>query len=205
MHYTTTSLWLGRDNEIEFQPVALRFGNGEFRAVFAAKNNKSVSETLGHRRYANLNEEITRQYSSFLDWPLGEFVRHLKESDDSFYRRFLNKYGDSTFCRFAITDDRYLSKKGLYVYTVERELRYIGRCKDTFKKRINYGYGQIHPKNCFLDGQATNCHLNALIAQCTETIALWIHPMTNDEEIEHTEIRLINLYNPAWNIALRAG
>jgi len=129
----------------------------------------------------------------------------LKESDDGFYRRFLNKYGDSTFCRFAITDDRYLSKKGLYVYTVDRELRYIGRCKDTFRKRINFGYGQIHPKNCFLDGQATNCHLNGLIAQCTKTIALWIHPMTNDEEIEDTEIRMINLYNPLWNIALRAG
>ena len=205
MQYTTTNLWLGKDNEIEFEPVALRFGNGEFQAVFSAKNNKSLSETLRHPRYIKLKDRIIRQYSSFLDWPLGEFVMHLKQNDDAFYRCFLNKYGDSTFCRFAITDDRYLNKKGLYTYTVERDLRYIGRCKDTFNNRINYGYGQIHPKNCFLDGQATNCHLNALIAQCTKGIALWIHPMTDEKEIEYTEIRLINLYDPPWNIALRKG
>lgn len=185
--------------------MPLRFENGEFQTVFCTKNNKTLFETLKHRRYAKLKKEATQRYSKFLDWPLGEFLRHLKQGGDGFCRRFLNRYGDSTFCRFAIVDNLYLDKKGLYAYTVEGQLRYIGRCEDTFKKRINYGYGQIHPKNCFLDGQATNCHVNALIAQCRKTIDLWIHLMSKDEEIERTEITLINLYHPPWNIALRSG
>lgn len=32
-----------------------------------------------------------------------------------------------------------------------------------YSKRIQQGYGVIHPKNYHLDGQAANCHLNALI------------------------------------------
>jgi hypothetical protein len=146
-----------------------------------------------------------RRYSSFLNWPLGEFLLSLKNDGDSYYRRFLNKYGDSTFCRFAIDAEHCLQGKGLYAYTVDHRLRYIGRCKDSFKRRINYGYGQIHPKNCYLDGQATNCHLNMLIAECIDTISFWIYPMSNNDEIERTEIKLITKYNPCWNIALRTG
>jgi hypothetical protein len=50
------------------------------------------------------------------------------------------------------------------------------------KKRISQGYGKISPKNCYLDGLATNCHLNALITETIKSkkeILLWGNPPKN--------------------------
>jgi hypothetical protein len=58
--------WTSKPDTITFG--AIRFGNGEFQAVFSAKNNKSLSETLRHPRYIKLKDKISRKYSSFLDW-----------------------------------------------------------------------------------------------------------------------------------------
>ena len=71
------------------------------------------------------------------------------------------------------------------------------------KKRINQGYGKIHPKNCYLDGQATNCHLNTLIARADEEVKLWLCEMESIQEIELVEKKLIRKHQPEWNI-LRA-
>ncbi|MCY3840740.1 MAG: hypothetical protein OXH09_19180 [Gammaproteobacteria bacterium] len=71
------------------------------------------------------------------------------------------------------------------------------------KKRINQGYGKIHPKNCFRDGQATNCHLNALITAAIAAVTLWLHRMDNGDEIEALEASLIWCYAPPWNIQRR--
>jgi len=79
-------------------------------------------------------------------------------------------------------------------------VKYIGRCKDSMKKRINQGYGKIHPKNCYLDGQATNSHLNARITAEKKKITLWLHEMDSETEIELLERELIRAYNPPWNI-----
>ena len=80
------------------------------------------------------------------------------------------------------------------------DLKYIGRCKDSMKKRVDQGYGKIHPKNCYLDGQATNCHLNSRITACEQDITLWLSPLDNNEEIERLEARLIRQCAPPWNI-----
>jgi hypothetical protein len=98
-----------------------------------------------------------------------------------------------------------LNQKGLYAYTVENELVYIGRCLDTFKKRINYGYGKIAPKNCYRDGQSTNCHLNSLITieKQTKSVCLYILNMNDIDEIKNTEVDLIQKYNPRWNKQLK--
>jgi len=192
-----------RDSEYEFERVQLRFEQGTFESVFADKNNKTVAETLEHKRYRSLSEDAVNNYPNSLDWRLGKFVMHLKSNGDLFYRRFLNKYGDLIYSRFLIVDDQYLNKKGLYTFTVKDEIRYIGRCRDSFRKRINQGYGKIHPKNCFLDGQATNCHLNALITDCKDEVILWVHSMESDEAIDRTEKQLIEFFDPPWNISLR--
>lgn len=70
----------------------------------------------------------------------------------------LNQYGKGPFCDFRIIDQ--LSDKGLYVFIVNGTVRYLGRCLNSFGKRINMGYGHISPRNCFLGGQTTNCHIN---------------------------------------------
>ena len=196
-------LW--KDQSLRFEPVILRFEPEQFENVFAHKNNKTVAETLTHHRYRRLADEVKRAYGQYLDWKLGEFLLHLKSQEDDFYLRFLNKYGDKKYSRFYIEDELYWPQKGLYSYAVEDELRYIGRCRDSFKKRINQGYGKIHPKNCYLDGQATNCHLNALLTEQGERVKFWVYSLEDNHLIETMERELIGHYNPLWNIALRSG
>src|SRR5690606_34594825 len=136
--------------------------------VFATKNNKTLQETILHKRYKKFSSTISAKYTAYLDWKLGDFLITLKRNSDPYYMNFLNKNGDLDYTEFNITDKKYLMKKGLYAYVVNGELKYIGRCRDNFKKRINQGYGKIHPKNCFIDGQSTNCHLNHLVTKNKE-------------------------------------
>lgn len=199
----TIPVQLGESFRIEFENVPLHFEKGEFTSVFSKKNNKKVYETLLHYRYVKLKAETINRYPNYLGWPTGEFLEHLKKVGDNLYLRYLNRYGDSTFCRFSIAESRFLEKKGIYAFTEDGKLRYVGRCKDNFRKRINNGYGRVDPKNCYLDGQATNCHLNAIIARCRSSVALWVHIMAADDMIERLETRLITIYNPLWNISLK--
>jgi len=131
----------------------------------------------------------------------------LKSTRDPFYREFLNKHGDRIYCEFRLGDSSVAPLKGLYCFAVAGNVRYIGKSTDSFAKRISQGYGQIHPKNCYRDGQSTNCHLNALIAEVATEVSLYLHPMVNNDAIDAAEYELIGKYNPAWNVQLhtRAG
>lgn len=194
------TLTLGSNTRLLFRRVEIVYEDGSYENVFANKNNKTLKQTLEHYRYANLSDLIIPIFPADLDMLIGTFVLQLKHDDNPLYRRFLNKYGDLTYSNFMISDKRYLDAKGVYAYYVDHELKYIGRCKDSMKKRINQGYGKIHPKNCFRDGQATNCHLNALVTEVGTGVSLWLNPMESDDEIEVVERRLITEYEPPWNI-----
>ncbi len=169
----TRSLRL-RETTLDFSHVALHFVNDRCENVFANKNNKTLRETLAHRRYHGLAQECTANYPDHLDSPLGEFLLQLKLSEDRFYQQFLNLYGDLAYSTFSISDTSALDARGVYAYYSGAALKYIGRCKDSMKKRVNQGYGKIHPKNCYRDGQATNCHLNARIAATSSPVTLWL-------------------------------
>lgn len=184
----------------DFEIIPLTFEKETHTNVFAKKNNKSVAETLDHRRYSKLAQRTQDVYSDFLDQPLGSFLLSLKELNDDFYRRFLNRYGDLEYSQFYIADSSFHHVKGVYAYFKGDELQYIGRCRDSMKKRIDQGYGKIHPKNCYVDGQATNCHLNSQITGSRRDISLRINVMDVDAEIERIERMLINEHSPPWNI-----
>ncbi len=188
------------ERTLEFQQVRLAFHEKDIANVFAAKNNKTLKETLVAPRYTYLQEETLLRYRPFLDERLGVFLVGLKQSGDEFYRRFLNPYGDLQYCQFTISD--LLEQKGLYAYVQGETIYYIGRCRDGFGKRINQGYGRIFPKNCYLDGQSTNCHLNSLIDQYQEVIQFYVCPLERNSEIEKFERYLIELLHPQWNTAL---
>ena len=180
--------------------MPLGFTGSPYADVFGRKNNKSLAETLAHRRYAKLARETMTRYPQALDVPLGKFLLALKQQGDAFYRRFLNPYGDLSYCTFRIADPRHRALKGIYTYFVDDQLVYIGRCRDAMGKRIDQGYGTIHPKNCYIDGQATNCHLNALIAPVADRISLWLCVIEDDAVIEREEAGLIRTYLPVWNL-----
>ena len=186
--------------EYEFKHIKLEFQGKPYENIFGQKNNKTVAETLKHHRYAILKLKAENRYSESLDKPLGTFLLELKKGGDSFYTHFLNKYGDLKYSKFVISDSTFLDSKGIYAYLVGDDLKYIGRCKDSMKKRVNQGYGKIHPKNCYLDGQATNCHLNSRITQIQDNVSLWLCPINTISKIEIQEKELIRTYNPPWNI-----
>ena len=67
------------------------------------------------------------------------------------------------------------------------------------KKRVNAGYGKISPKKCFIDGQSTNCRVNAFVTEYQESVVLKIFVMDGVTEIEELESRLILEFEPEWN------
>ncbi len=186
-----------------FKHVNLQFDYFNKANIFAQLSNKLVSETLEKPRYAKYKSEISLNFSECLNWNIGTFVLKLKENGDARYKCFLNPYGDEEYCKFKIIDSWALKERGLYCYFINDDIKYIGRCRDNFYKRINTGYGYISAKNCYLDGQATNCHINSLINNVGDIVKLYVSPIQNTEEIECAERKLIMEFQPEWNIALK--
>ena len=191
---------IGVEDEFIFEPVELNFIELNNSNIFGSKNNHTLKETLAQRRYSKLNNLIQTNYASFVDVPLGKFLLQLKTEGDPTYLKFLNKYGDLNYCHFEISNQEIFSKSGIYAYFYGSELKYIGRCKDNMKKRVNQGYGKIHPKNCYIDGQTTNCHLNSKINENHKAISLWLAVIQSQDEIEKFEDLFIKQYQPPWNI-----
>jgi hypothetical protein len=185
-----------------FHQLPLVFLDHGLTNLFAHKNNKTVSETLTHRRYQNLDSLVRQRYPLALHEPLGMFLFSLKCAEDSTYKRFLNAYGDGVYCKFMTVPSPLAEQKGVYCFCIAGKVVYVGRSRASFLRRINQGYGTIHPKNCYLDGQATNCHLNALIALEIDAVSCYVSPLGNDQQIDNWERQLICAYRPAWNIAL---
>lgn len=189
--------------ELAFNRTRLSFQYFNKNNVFGELKNKTVLQTLDNERYSKYKDIILEKYHNHINSPIGEFLLFLKNNNDNFYHKFLNYYGDEKYCKFFISDKDVLNKKGLYIYRLGNEILYIGRCRDSFKKRINQGYGTINPKNCYLDGQSTNCHINSLINVTGDLIELYVTFFESDQEIENNERMLIQLFKPKWNIALK--
>jgi hypothetical protein len=185
---------------LDFIQLPITFEPERYINIFAKKNNKTLSQTLEHQRYAKLKPAATEKYSGYLDQPLGKALFEMKQAGDQFYRQFLNKYGDLEYSKFFISDGDFLIQRGIYAYLADGDLMYIGRCRDQMRKRINQGYGKIHPKNCYIDGQATNCHLNSKVTAFKGCISLWFKRMDNENHIVDAERRIIRERQPAWNI-----
>ncbi len=187
------------DRKLIFKIIQLNFVQNNTENIFFDKNNKTLKETFEHHKYFRLKKLLADKYKNHLDKKLGEFLKHLKATNDKNYLCFLNKYGDNKFCEFKIQD--HLTDKGIYCFIKNNEIKYIGRCTDNFKKRINQGYGKIHPKNCFIDGQATNCHLNSLI-NLADNVKFGVYVMNDKstEEIKELEKLILTCNRYEWNI-----
>jgi hypothetical protein len=184
----------------DFLGIPLEFQDGAHKNVFADKNNKTVAETLEHPKYQHLADHFYEAHSELLELPLGTALMQMKDCGDDFYLRFLNKYGDLVYSVFRLADSSHGPLKGVYAFFVQEKLVYIGRCKDSIKKRIDQGYGKIHPKNCYKDGQATNCRLNNLITQVGDHIQLRLCVIDDGDIIELVEREFIRKHNLIWNI-----
>ena len=123
----------------------------------------------------------------------------MKEASDNNYLCFLNKYGNSNYCKFKI--DTHLEDKGIYCFIDKDTIKYVGRCITSFKERINQGYGTIHPKNCFIDGQPANCHVNSII-NVKDDVKFGVFTMNDKSaaEIKELEKQILICNRFEWNI-----
>jgi hypothetical protein len=183
-----------------FEQVQLVFTSlDNTHPIWSLKNNNTVIGNLSHLKYAKLVHACA-PYENSLDMPLGKFLLSLKNSGDFLYLKFLNPDGDLEFSTFVISQSDRVSSRGLYPYRLYGQIVYIGRRLDSFRKRINDGYGRIHPKNCCIDDQRTNCRLNALISAHRDSMEFFICPMNDAAAIARLESELLSKHRPNWNM-----
>lgn len=112
----------------------------------------------------------------------------------------LNPHGLGPFARLALQP--LPSRPGIYaILEGSRRVLYIGRARDSLSTRWGpRGYAVIHPRNCFVGGQSTNCRVNALIVQAIvqgSGLALYVHVTPDSTELE---TQLIARLKPPWNL-----
>jgi len=109
----------------------------------------------------------------------------------------LHEYGAGPFCRFSISSE-WKRKEGVYILLVNDLVKYVGECVD-LAGRINTGYGNISPRNCFKGGQPTNCRINNFVLESVKLgyrITLIFHE-TNERL--NVEANLLRELRPEWN------
>ena len=112
----------------------------------------------------------------------------------------LNKYGDREFCDFVVKTDR--NESGVYALYFDEKLVYIGKAKDFKQRWSQVNYCHISPRNCFVGGQSTNCHINSEICKQTKAnnkVYLYFFATPKYSEVEK---ELICKRNPELNVAL---
>jgi hypothetical protein len=111
----------------------------------------------------------------------------------------VHQYGWGPFCTFHVDTAFYRETAGIYIFTRNHEIVYIGETVD-IHNRIQNGYSNISPKNCFEGGQQTNCRINNGILKAVRDrgqAALWA--METTDRIQK-EASLINECEPIWNL-----
>ena len=111
------------------------------------------------------------------------------------------------FCDFSI-DKKFTENTGVYIFLVNREIKYAGSCQyrvntdHALRQRIR-DYGNISPRNCYEEGQSTNCRINKIIMDCTnkgEVAELYFLELEDRKEIKNIEWYIISEINPPWNL-----
>lgn len=112
----------------------------------------------------------------------------------------LNQYATSLFTSFSIDSPEFEDKKGVFVFTVDGMVVYVGMTNDSLKKVIMGTYGNITPRNLHKDGQLTACRLNAFLnPNHNKNIELWFIDCDDKEKIKQIKNKLIDEYNPKIN------
>ena len=137
---------------------------------------------------------VLANYAGALDKNLGEFLLELKKVGNPYYRQFLNRYGDLTYCQFSINDSSVTSLKGLYTFSVGGTLKYVGRSTDSFARESTRAMDVFTRRTGYRDGQSTNCHVNALIADVTRSVCLHLCPMLDDAATNVAEAAMIRIF-----------
>ncbi len=112
----------------------------------------------------------------------------------------LNQYADSLFTSFSINSPKFEDKKGVFVFTVDNTVVYVGMTNDSLKKVMMGTYGSIIPRNLHKDGQLTACRLSAFLnSNHNKNIELWFIECDEKEKCKQIKNELIAAYSPEIN------
>ena len=154
--------------------------------------------------------ERTFQFVSYIELEVDSRGRFSEYSPALRYHNVnnlpLHKYGSGPFCHFRLSS----LVDGIGVYCIVDENKqplYIGKCtgaSSTLLKRFNQGYGSIQPRNCYKDGQSTNCRINRLVLEAIKQgkrLSVFFHQTTTGQQATDLEATLIRrVGKPTWNI-----
>lgn len=111
----------------------------------------------------------------------------------------LHRFGHGKFCKFSLDSSQYYGAMGVYAIFDETYLLYIGSTEN-LAKRINFDYGLITAKDCYLSSPETNCKINSLILhkyQNEEKVFLFF---LETEDYNVIEYKLLKTLNPPVNL-----
>ena len=194
------------DKRFDFRKVEINVLDMGIENTFAKFDKMTLGELSRQKKYDHLKEQTEKHYGSLLHLSAGDALLTLKNTGDSFYKEFLNNYGDKRFSRFTVQgNEALLSQSGVYNIIVNNELTFAGVCARSFKERFNQHLGNISAKGCYRDGTATHCHVNARLTELFGKADIYfsICPMNDKKEMNQLKNALVRRFEPIWN--LRVG
>lgn len=191
------------EERFEFEKIGIELLETGLENVFARFDKMALGELISQKKYEHLRSVTERDYKGLLYDPAGQALLELKEGQNSFYREFLNNYGDLTYSKFAVKgQDVCLQQAGVYLVLCDEELVFAGVCARSFRERFNQHLGNISAKGCYRDGTATHCHLNAQLTRKFDgqDVSFAICAMDEKKEMNKVKSAIINRFEPIWNL-----
>lgn len=112
----------------------------------------------------------------------------------------LNQYANALFTSFSIDSLEFEDKKGVFVFTVNGTVVYVGMTNDSLRNVIMGTYGKIIPRKLHKDGQLTACRLSAFLNKNhNKNIELWFIECDDKENNKKIKKELIDEYKPEIN------
>lgn len=112
----------------------------------------------------------------------------------------LNQYADSLFTSFSIDSPEFEDKQGIFVFTVNGPVVYVGKTETSLKTVMQSTYQNINARKLQADGQRTAGRLNAFLNENhNKNIELWFIECNDKEKIKRIKKELINEYKPEIN------
>ena len=113
----------------------------------------------------------------------------------------LHAYGRGLFCKFKFPNLD--NRPGVYALQIDNEFRYVGQTINLAQRWGPVNYGSISPRNCFNEGQPTNCRINHHMWKAGSNnadISLWFLEVTGGKpDLDRIENELIYQLDPIWN------
>ena len=112
----------------------------------------------------------------------------------------LNQYANFLFTSFSIDSPDFEDKKGVFIFTVDGTIVYVGMTTDSLHKVMMETYGNIIPRKLHKDGQPTACRLSAFLNENhNKNIELWFIACDDKEINKQIKNELIAAYSPEIN------